>query len=275
MRHIFRTLALMALATSMICPVGAQETTNPQTALEAIRLEARRDSAQAAHKLRAMNPSLMSDVDRQTWLRLARTAAVRTGDRDWLVSLSQHHDPFSPVHVNRVLLASGHLSEGQFQAAQAELSRIDDLSKVNTRDQRRYWSIKARLGQMEGNLQAERVAVEKIMQELPHWPTKACQACHDDPNQKEVLPLLDVRNFWFAKRYVELMRLQGDAESVKQAASHKLAANPGDDEARLFLAHALQALGQHTESERLLQAIPWVTSPDRRGPSPRMMFAWP
>lgn len=279
MKNNFQRIGLVAFVVAVALPIGAQESpgTKPSTTamLEAIRQEARQDFGLTAKKLRAMNPSAMSNEDHQTWLRLARTAAVRIADRDWLLSLSAQNDPFSSVHVYRVLLASGYLSEGNFPATRTELARIDDLSQLNTRDQRRYWSIKARLGQLEGNIADERNAIEKIMHELAHWPSKDCQSCHDDQKQKGILPLLDVRNFWFAKRYVELMQIQGDAESVKTAAARKLAAAPRDDEARIFLAHALQALGKNTEAEQLLKEIPWVAFPERTGPSARMMVAWP
>lgn len=279
MKNNFQRIGLVAFVLAVALPINAQESpgTKPSTTamLEAIRQEARQDFGLTAKKLRAMNPSAMSDEDHQTWLRLARTAAVRIADRDWLISLSAENDKFSSVHVYRVLLASGYLSEGNLPSARSELARIEDISQLNTRDQRRYWSIKARLGQLDGNIADERYAIEKIMHELAHWPSKDCQSCHDDPKQKEVLPLLDVRNFWFAKRYVELMQIQGDAESVKEAALSKLASAPRDDEARIFLAHALQALGRSVEGEELLKEIRWVAFPDRAGPSSRMMFAWP
>lgn len=275
MKHIFKCMGLMAFATALASPLGAQENLSTTAALDVIRQEVREDFALAAKKLRAINPSAMNDEDRQTWLRLARSAAVRTGDRDWLASLSTHTDPFSSVHVHRILVASGYLNEGNFSAARAELARIEHLEQLNTRDQRRYWSLKARLGQLEGNIADERHAIERVIHELPQWPSKNCQSCHDALKQREVLPLLDVQNFWFAKRYVELMRIQGDAEYVKKGAEQKLASNPKDDEARLHLAHALQALGKSSESEQLLQEINWIAAPSRTGPAPRMMFAWP
>jgi hypothetical protein len=279
MKNNFQRIGLMAFVVAVSLPIGAQEKaeTKPSTTamLEAIRQEARQDFGLTAKKLRAMNPSAMSDDDHQIWLRLARSAALRIGDRDWLLSLSTQNDRFSSVHVYRVLLASSYLSEGNLPAARSELARIEDLRQLNTRDQRRYWSIKARLEQLDGNIADERYAIENIMHELARWPSKDCQSCHDDPKQKEVLPLLDVRNFWFAKRYIELMQIQGDAESVKEAALRKLASAPRDDEARIFLAHALQALGSRAEGEQLLKEIRWVAFPDRTGPSSRMMFAWP
>lgn len=275
MKNVFQRMGPMVLAGALASPLCAQDIPSTTATLEAIRQEARRDVVLTAKKLRALNPSAMNDGDRQTWLRLARSAAMRTADREWLLALRAYDDPFSAVHVQRVLLASAYLSEGDFPAARAELARIDDLAKLNTRDQRRYWSLQARLGQLEGRIAEERWAIEKIMHELPHWPSKNCQSCHDDPKQKDVLPLLDVRNFWFARRYVELMTIQGDAQSVKETAERQLASNPRDDEARIVLAHALQALGSHAESDQLLKAIPWVAAPDRSGPAPRMMFAWP
>jgi tetratricopeptide (TPR) repeat protein len=244
-------------------------------ALEQIRKDARTDFPLTAQKLRAMKPDAMNDEDRASWVRLSREAAIRIGDREWLLSLKERSDPFALIALSRVLLANGFLNEGEFSAAHAELARIANLDKVNTRDQRRYWAIKARLGQLEGDIQEERRAIEKIMHELGHWSSKDCQSCHDDPKAKGVLPLLDVRNFWFARRFVELMQASGDAEQVRQQAEIRLKANASDDDARIFLAFALLAMGKPVEAEQRLREIPWVAFPERTGPTTRMMFAWP
>jgi len=274
--HISSVVLLLLVASPTLSQTTMQQT-EPSTkdVLEQIRKDARNDLQLTAKTLRAMNIDTMNDEDRASWVRLSRDAAVRTGDKDWLSSLKGRNDPFSLVALYRVLLANGHLNEGDLPAAHAELARIRDLEQVNTRDQRRYWAIKARLGQLEGNVVEERRAIEKIVHELAHWPSKDCQSCHDDPKLKDTLPLLDVQNFWFAKRFVELMKAQGDAENVKLIAEKKLAIDPADLDARIRLAYALQALGRTVVSGQLFKGIPWTAFPGRVGPTPRMMFAWP
>ena len=270
------SLGLLALTAALSWPLQAQPT--PTAAAENASHSHHGHATEvhnAALSTKAQLDAIRQDARKDFALTAQKLRAVRTGDRAWLQTLSAENDPFSPVYVNRVVLASGYLAEGNLAAARAELAHIDDVSQVNVRDQRRYWSVKARLAQLEGRVAEERIAIEKIMEELPHWPHKSCQACHDDPKHKEVLPKLDVRNFWFAQRFVELMRLQGDAHAVQQDASQRLANNPHDTDARLFLAHALQALGQQEHAQRLLQEIPWVAQPGDNGPTPRMMFAWP
>jgi Flp pilus assembly protein TadD len=252
-----------------------EERLSAKEALDQIRKDARKDFFAAGQALRAMHPDEMNEVDRATWVRLSREAAVRMGDRDWLLALKGKEDPFSQVVLYRVLLAGAHINEGDFTAARAEFSRIRNLERANTRDQRRYWALQARLNQLEGIDVKERDAIEHIVSELGKWTSEDCQSCHEDLKSPGKIPLLEVQNFWFTKRYVELMQKQGDAENVKQAAEKKLAANPVDDNARIRLAFALMALGKTDEATMRFREIPWVAFPDRTGSGPRMMFAWP
>jgi len=254
---------------------GAEARLSTKASLDQIRKDARNDFSAAGHALRAMHPDEMNDVDRATWVRLSREAAVRMGDRDWLLALKGKEDPFSQVVLYRVLLAGAHINEGDFAAARAEFSRIRNLERANTRDQRRYWALQARLNQLEGKEVNERDAIEHIVNELGKWTSEDCQSCHEDLKSPGKIPLLDVQNLWFTKRYVELMQKQGDAENVRQAAEKKLAANPVDDNARIHLAFALVALGKTEVATARLREISWVAFPDRTGSGPRMMFAWP
>jgi hypothetical protein len=267
--------ALTVASAALSQDAAPKQESATKDVLEQIRKDARVDFQLTATKLKTMNPDTMDDEDRATWVRLSRETAIRIGDREWLLSLKNGSEPFALIPLSRVLLANGFLNEGDFAAAQAELARIPNLEKVNTRDQRRYWAIKVRLAQLEGNIVEERKAVERIMHELGHWPSKNCQSCHDDPKAKGVIPLLDVRNAWYAKRFIELLRIQGDAAIVRQTAEARLTNDATDDDARIYLAFALLAQGNEAEAERRLKEMPWIAFPERAGPSPRMMFAWP
>jgi tetratricopeptide (TPR) repeat protein len=254
---------------------GKEASLSAKATLDQIRKDARNDFSTAGRALRAMHPDEMNDVDRATWVRLSRESAVRMGDRDWLLALKGKEDPFSQVVLYRVLLAGAHINEGDFAAARAEFSRIRNLERANTRDQRRYWALQARLNQLEGKEVNERAAIEHIVSELGKWTSEDCQSCHEDLKFPGKIPLLEVQNFWFTKRYVELMQKQGDAENVRQAAEKKLTANPVDDNATIHLALALIALGKADEATTRFREIPWIAFPDRTGSGPRMMFAWP
>lgn len=268
-------LAVVIALPGMPVAYAQEDQLSTKETLEHIRRDARKDILATAQALRALDGVAMNDEDRATWVRLARVAALRLGDRDWLLSLKGKEDPFSEVPLAYVLLASGNIEEGDFAAAHKALAQIKNLERINTRDQRRYWGLKARLGQLEGNIAAERVAVEHIIAELGKWTSENCMSCHEDLKSPGKIPLLEVQSFWFAKRFVELMQKQGDAEKVKQAAEKKLAADPADDNARIRLAFALSALGRSDEANIRLREIPWATFPDRTGSTPRMMFMWP
>jgi tetratricopeptide (TPR) repeat protein len=270
------TLLLVVIVLSGLPIAHAQDTkSSVKETLEHIRRDARKDIAATAQALRAMEAATMNEGDRATWVRLSRVAALRLGDRDWLLSLKGKEDPFSEVPLAYVLLASGHIEEGDFAAAHKALAQIKNLDRINTRDQRRYWALKARMGQLEGNIAAEREAVEHIVAELGHWTSENCQSCHEDLKSPGAIPMLDIQDFWVAKRFVALMQKQGDAENVKQVAEKRLANDPADEGARIRLGYALLALGRTEEATEKFREISWAVFPDRKGPAPRMIFVWP
>jgi len=243
--------------------------------LEQIRKDARNDFPHAAKLLSELEPEKMDAEERATWVRLSREAAVRNGERDVLVKLKRQQDPFSLLHLSRILLANAYINEANFPLAHAELSKVGDLKRINTRDQRRYWALKARLAQLESKPKEERLAITHIVHELAHWPSSNCQSCHNDPKNPNTLPLLEVQNTWYGKRFVELMQKQGDAGVVRRQAEQKLANSPEDKDARIFLGFALMAQGKQQEADQSWREIPWIALPDRSGTPPRMMFAWP
>lgn len=282
-RSSYVTVSLAALL--MLCaPTFAQtdstigEAKAPLTTkqiLDAIRKDARKDFSKAAEALRALKPAGMSDEDQATWVRLSRESAVRTGDAGLLRALKDKDDPFALIPLSRILLANGYLNEGKFDDAQAELNRIPKLDHINVRDRRRYWALKARIAQLTGDIKAERVAIEQIVHELGHWASPTCQSCHDDPKVKGVIVPLNIRDFWFSKRLVELLKIQGDADNVATTARKKLVENAKNEDALLFLALAQFAKGDEIEAEATLRAIPWVPAPRADATPPRMIFAWP
>lgn len=254
-------------------------TTPPASALELRLTQLRKDLASdpvgVAATLRKLDLTNAGATERLQWLRIARDAAVRTGDGDWLVALGKEKDPFSEVFLYRVLLAGGHLAEGEVAAAKAELAKIDHLEEVNERDRRRYHALQARIAQLEGNREAEVEALDAIVAELERWPGKTCQGCHDDPKQKGVPPLLPVLDTWFANRLVKHYA-EDPKRSERVAAARKTVAEaPKDDGARIRLALWEIADGNRAAAEAAVTTIEWILLPDRKGGTPRMMTVYP
>ncbi len=272
-------VAAAVLMATLMSGVSSQERSAPAPStkeqLEQIRKDARADVQGAAKALRAMPTTSMNDEDRANWVHLAREAAVRTGDGAWLVSLQAQDDPFALMPLAQLLLANGYLNEGRFAAAKDALAQITNLQRINTRDQRRYWALKVRLAQLTGNVDEERAAIERILHELGHWPSADCQSCHGDLKNPKQVPLLDVQAFWFGQRYVALLKQRGDADAVRLAAERKLAADPKDDDARVFLILALLALDKPDDAQQRVKEIAWAAPNGSKVAPPRMIFMWP
>jgi hypothetical protein len=243
--------------------------------LTEVRKLARTDPAAAGKALRSMDHASLESKDEDTWYDIARSVALRTGDKDWLLSLQDHRSEFSDVYVYRVLLAGGMLEEGRIAEAKAELAKIDDLDSVNVRDRRRAYALQARMAWLEGDAAAERVAVESVVHELQYWGARSCQGCHDDSKYPNQAPLLDVRQTWYAQRLTALMKQQGDATKVKEKAEASLASDPESVDDLLHLAYASMALGKEDEADAVFARIPWVKLPVREGGTPRMMTPYP
>ncbi len=255
-------------------PVAAVPVTD-ESRIDAVRAYAADEPARAAAALKAMHTDAMSVDDRQAWARLARTVAVRTGDRAWLGAIEDPQDPFSQVVMYRVLLAGSHVEEGDFRAAEAELARVEDIDHVNPRDRRRYWALHARMAQMRGDAVAERHAIETIVDELQFWPNARCQTCHDDRRRPGTVTQLDVRGRWFVTRYAEILRRDGDAARVRAEAERALAVDPKDNAARLQLAFALMAQGDAAGADARIAEIPWAEAPGREPMPARMVMPYP
>lgn len=259
-------------------PKSAPQRTAVQSALDEIRkvlsTAGRVEAERVAPQLRALGEQELSERDRESWLRLARDAALRLGDRAWLESLRAVPNSFSNDVLYGVLLAMAQLERADLVAARATLGNVD-LDGANPREERRAYAVLARVAQLEGKVAEERGHVEAMIDHLASWPRQRCQSCHGPVDHPEILSSLPIDRLWFGERYVELLRQQGDAEAVRRAAAERLAADPKDDDARIHLAFALQALDRRDEAQRTFQALPWADFAGRDLRKPRMMTSFP
>jgi hypothetical protein len=217
----------------------------------------------------------LSRADRESWVRVARDAALRRGDRAWLESLRDVPDTFGLDSIYTVLLAYGQLAKADLKQARATLDGLGDPDALNEREKRRVDSIRARIAQLEGKAAEERACVERLVDHLYLWPKQMCQTCHNNVQEPKAMTGLPVTNLWFGERFVELLREKGDAGQVKAAAEKALAAAPGSEKARVRLGFALRALGQDADAEAEFRKLPWAEFPDRQLKKPRMMTAFP
>lgn len=229
----------------------------------------------AAQLLKDLGRRDLETADREDWLRLARTAALRRGDRAWLESLRGVPDRFSLVMIQQILQASASLAAADFPKARGLIEQLGDPEEMNEREKRRCYSILARLEQLEGDREAERRHIDKLVDHLHHWPRPICQSCHATLSEPGKLVHLDLEGMWFGARFVELMRERGDAEAIRSDSASRIAKRPRDDRARIRLAYALRALGREEEALAQFRAIPWAEAPDRPASKPRMITPFP
>jgi hypothetical protein len=242
---------------------------------KAINLGGKAESEQAAVQLRALGKKSLTPSDRETWLRLARDTAIRNADLPWLETLRDVPDSFSLESIYTVLLAYGKLTKADTAGAITILDGLSDVHRLNPREERRVYALRARIAQLRGNLREERANIEKIVDHLPSWPQQTCQSCHSSFIAKSRMTGLPIKDLWIGERYVELMRKQGDAEAVRAEAAAQLKRAPTDDGARIREAFALQALGRSGEADKLFRELPWAEFPGRDLAHPHMMTAFP
>jgi len=227
--------------------------------------------------LKSLGAQKLTQSERESWLRLSRDAALRLGDKDWLESLKNVPDSFSSEMIYTVLLAYGKLAKSDILGASTTLDSLNpqlQKGEINVREERRIIALRARIAQLNDNRKAERGYIEDIIKHLPYWPSETCQSCHGgtDATEQTSLP---VTNFWFGERFVELMKLDGDARKVKADAEAALGKDPKDALATLRLGYALKALGDESASEKVLLSLPWAESASRKLKKPRMMTTFP
>lgn len=238
----------------------------------------RAPAERVAPQLKALGQQDLSQSDRESWVRLARDAALRLGDKAWLESLSSVPDTFSSEMIYKVLLAYGQLAKADITGATATLDSLDAADKrgeINVREQRRMLSLRARIAQLTGNPKQERAQIEALVEHLPYWPKETCQSCHGSLTEPKTMTSLPITNLWFGERFVEILKRDGDAAAVKATSEARLKADPKDDLARIRLGYALQALGKAEASERVFRELSWAEFPGRELKKPRMMTTFP
>lgn len=264
-------------------PLSAQDVvpsdSSPKAKLDRIRTYmltgSTKEARAAASELKAIAETNLTSTEREQWLRLSREAAVRLGDADTLNKLRNESDPFETQIIYRVLLASGQLEKGELDIAEATLNELGDLDGVNEREKRRVFAIRARIALLRGDLVRERENIEAIVDHLDRWPTDDCQSCHNQMANPKLVTTLPIGRLWFTERFVELMQLQHDAEKVRESAQSDLDGNSRDDKARIRLAFALEALGQHDKAKKLLDELTWVEKNGMPVVKPRMLTTFP
>ena len=229
----------------------------------------------AVERLGALEKRDLTTGEREDWLRLARTAAIRSGDKPRLESLRDAPDRFALVEIQRILLASASLAAADFPAVRAHLAQVGEPEAMNEREKRRCYSILARLARLEGDFARERVYVDKLVDHLQHWPKPMCQSCHATLAEPDRITHLSVSDLWFGERFVALIKEDGGAERIRAESASRLSRRPDDARARIRLGFALRALGREAEAAEAFKALPWAESPDRPSRKPRMMTPFP
>ncbi|MBL8753781.1 MAG: hypothetical protein JNK15_10815 [Planctomycetes bacterium] len=246
--------------------------------LEAIRTELERGGRAEAEAVRTRLEHLgtlrLEARDRELFLRLARDAAMRLGDRGWLAKLKDGpgSNTFEVNHA--VLVAMSQMQRLDLAAAKATMAGIGDVDGLGPLEQRRAYAVRARIAQLAGDAD-ERQWIDAMIDHLPSWPMQKCQTCHGPLHEPKAVASLPITNLWFGERYVELLRAAGDAQKVHDVAAAALKRDPTDDLERIRLAFALQALDKPDAATQRFRELPWADFPDRNLPKPRTMTTWP
>ena len=222
---------------------------------------------EAKAQLLAIDVEKLKESDTARWYNLAARTALRLGDRAWLEkinaggALDENGDTLMIMGAMRFLLA------GKWSNARHALESVDRPEMLSEIPRRRYLQLWARLEQMEKRPAAERIYVAKLVDFAGTWSGANCQMCHANSKKfgKETTTF-DAQNWWVGDRYVELLKADGDAVKIRDAAAEQLKKTPNDASARLRLAYALRALGEADKSREELRAIPWTQWPDRVRP---------
>jgi hypothetical protein len=235
----------------------------------------RPEAAAAAPRVRALGAGPLSTADREAWVRVARDVALRLCDRKWLEELRDVELSFGTELSYAVMLANAQLSHANLKGAKATLDGLGDVHGANEREKRRVFALRARVAELDGDVAAERAAVEDLVDHLFLWPRQKCQECHATTKEPDVVTTLPIASLWFGERFVELMRRQGDAAAVLAAAEAELAQDGKDDDARIRAAFALRALGREDAALARFAELPWALLPGRAERKPRQFATYP
>ena len=235
----------------------------------------RAEAAAAAPRVRALGAGSLSTAEREAWVRVARDVALRLGDRKWLEELRDVELSFGTELSYAVMLANAQLSHANLTGAKATLDALGDVHGANEREKRRVFALRARVAELEGDVAGERAAVEDLVDHLFLWPRQKCQECHATTKEPDVVTTLPIASLWFGECFVELMKQQGDAAAVLQAAEAELATDGKDDDARIRAAFALRALGREDAAMARFAELPWALLPGRAERKPRQFATYP
>ena len=161
------------------------------------------------------------------------------------------------------MLAYGKLTKADISGAERLISGIN-TDEINLRDARRIYALRVRIADLKKDSKSERKFIEKMIEHLPSWPGDHCQSCHDSPKEKGKVT-----------SYAEMLRVSGEAESVRRSSELEVKRHPTDDLAKIRLGYALRALGKCAESDAVFDSIPYCERPKKNLPKARMFFAFP
>lgn len=218
----------------------------------------------ARRLLQSVDHTTLSESDTARWLNLASRTALRLGDKDWLKQINQRGDLDENGDTLLILGAMRFLLAGKYDNARKALAGVDQPERLSEIPRRRYLELWARLHQLDGQRHDERAYVTKLVDFAATWPSKNCQSCHANPKKYgDEVTTVDMQNWWVGDRFTALLKADGDAVKVRDAAAARLKTDPADASARLRLVYALRALDDRAASTAELRSIPWTQWPDR------------
>ncbi|MBC8139950.1 MAG: hypothetical protein H7Y38_00765 [Armatimonadetes bacterium] len=243
---------------------------------EAFGLQRAGRDKEAATILKSLDPKTLDPDEEARRHRYAILAALRTGDRKWLDELNADDD-HAKLAVDLLLLtAMRFLKSGDYDECRALLERVQSPQTLSEVPRRRYLELYARLEQLTGHPDRERIYVAKLVDFASGWESPVCQGCHGDYKKfGNKITTIDIKNRWFGERFGALLKAQGGTGVVRDAAQKRLTKNPKDTEARLRLVYLLQAEGKTVEADKLLAAFPWAEMPGREPRTPLQLAVFP
>jgi hypothetical protein len=286
----FVLLATVATAAFLAVPVtgspgsqdAGQESTpakDPlETQLDEVRTLSRnglaKESMKAADILQQIPFDKLTETQQDTWISLARDNALQLGDLGRLKALGEKQTTFPSDKIYEVLLACGKLTRAQVDESKKILAAIN-TDELNPREERRFFALQAKIARLEGNAEAEREAIEKMIGHLPCWTESRCQSCHNDLKNPDRMTSVSFKDLWFGERYSELLKSKGDADAVRQKAEECLQKDATDVLSLVQLGYALKSLGDDDGAKKAFQQIPFSKESGNDLSSPRMLFAFP
>ncbi|MBL8809915.1 MAG: hypothetical protein JNM43_07055 [Planctomycetaceae bacterium] len=286
----FVLLSTLATAALLVVPVtgstelqdAGQESTpakDPlETQLDEVRTLSRNGLSEEAKKaadiLQQIPFDKLTETQQDTWISLARDNALQLGDLGRLKELGEKQTTFPSDKIYEVLLAYGKLTRAEVDESKKILAAIN-TDELNPREERRVFALQAKIARLEGNAEAEREAIEKMIGHLPYWTESRCQACHNDLKNPDRMTSVSFKDLWFGERYSELMKSKGDADAVRQKAEERLGKDPADILSLVQLGYALKSLGDHDGAQKAFQRISFSKESGNDLSSPRMLFSFP